>query len=99
MGFKGSVMLLYIDLVTLHYVSTYVMTVVGINECVSSPCQNGGTCTDLLNGYQCSCASSYTGLNCERSEQKMSRLIQCCLSFLVVNFNHILKNYARDTSI
>ena len=27
-----------------------------INECVSDPCQNGGTCLDQINGYICYCA-------------------------------------------
>ena len=35
-----------------------------INECDSTPCQNKGTCADLLNGYKCSCALGFTGTNC-----------------------------------
>ena len=34
-----------------------------INECTSSPCRNG-TCTDLYNGYTCTCAANFTGSNC-----------------------------------
>jgi len=26
-----------------------------INECASNPCQSGGTCNDLVNGYTCTC--------------------------------------------
>lgn len=26
-----------------------------INECVSDPCENGGTCVDEVNGYTCLC--------------------------------------------
>lgn len=29
------------------------------NECHSSPCQNGGTCEDLYDGYQCHCPSNW----------------------------------------
>jgi hypothetical protein len=36
-----------------------------IDECLSSPCQNGGTCTDDVNGYTCACDAGYTGTNCE----------------------------------
>lgn len=36
-----------------------------IDDCQNSPCQNGGTCTDKLNGYACACNSGYKGDNCE----------------------------------
>ena len=36
-----------------------------INECESSPCQHGGTCTDQINGYNCTCGGGYAGTNCE----------------------------------
>ena len=36
-----------------------------IDDCVSTPCQHDGTCTDLENGYKCSCAAGYTGVECE----------------------------------
>ena len=35
-----------------------------LDECVSSPCQNGGTCYDLVDGYSCSCTPEYTGRTC-----------------------------------
>ena len=38
-----------------------------INECVSNPCQNGGNCTDGVNGYTCTCELGYEGLSCETS--------------------------------
>ena len=36
-----------------------------IDECVSSPCQNGGACFDDSNSYTCNCAVGYAGANCE----------------------------------
>jgi len=39
-----------------------------INECISGPCMNGGTCTDELNGYTCQCLPGHSGTRCETSE-------------------------------
>ena len=36
------------------------------NECQNNPCQNGGTCTDALGYYLCTCQDDRTGKNCER---------------------------------
>lgn len=35
------------------------------NECESSPCTHGGTCTDRINGYSCACTRGYAGKRCE----------------------------------
>ena len=39
-----------------------------VDECASSPCQNGGSCVDIINGYYCACKSGYHGLHCEQGE-------------------------------
>ena len=36
-----------------------------IDECDSSPCMNGATCTDHIDGFNCSCVAGYTGNMCE----------------------------------
>ncbi|KAJ8412759.1 hypothetical protein AAFF_G00117100 [Aldrovandia affinis] len=36
-----------------------------INDCESSPCQNGGTCIDKVRVYQCICADGWEGERCE----------------------------------
>ena len=36
-----------------------------IDECLSEPCQNGGTCNDSANGYMCLCAHGYRGDSCK----------------------------------
>ena len=39
---------------------------VDIDECGSSPCQNGAICLDEVNGYKCSdCVSGFTHTHCE----------------------------------
>ena len=37
---------------------------INVRECVSSPCQNGGTCVDMINQYRCACRGGYTGRHC-----------------------------------
>ena len=35
------------------------------DDCLSSPCKNGATCTDEVFSYTCTCASGWTGKNCD----------------------------------
>jgi len=42
-----------------------------INECLSDPCQNGGTCIDLFDAYLCECTEFFLGDNCEKGEKLM----------------------------
>ena len=44
---------------------TYYQKITDIDECASSPCQNGGTCNDNINSYTCDCIPGYSGSNCE----------------------------------
>ena len=37
----------------------------GINECQTNPCHNQGICSDVQNGYTCTCVPGFTGTNCE----------------------------------
>ena len=45
------------------------MCVLDIDECASTPgspfCQNGGSCTNTVGGFSCSCKLGYTGSRCE----------------------------------
>lgn len=33
--------------------------------CKTNPCQNGGSCTELDSGFQCSCLPGYRGKRCQ----------------------------------
>ena len=37
------------------------------DACLSSPCQNGGTCVDADQGYVCECPEGFMGLDCRES--------------------------------
>ena len=57
----------------LHIFITFTIFV-DIDECASRPCQNGGNCTDIVNGHTCDCVAGYDGANCENGNN--SRLFQ-----------------------
>ena len=39
-----------------------------IDDCAPNPCQNGGTCTDGVDSYNCTCVAGFIGINCGTSE-------------------------------
>ncbi|XP_021345012.1 protein jagged-1-like, partial [Mizuhopecten yessoensis] len=47
----------------------YMPRCVFVNTCLSNPCQNGGTCVDGLDRYDCQCSPGWSGVNCERDIQ------------------------------
>ena len=38
---------------------------IDIDDCTSVPCKNGGSCTDQVNSFECTCLAGYTGKRCE----------------------------------
>ena len=47
-----------------------------INECEPQPCLNGGTCTDGINSFTCTCAEGWTGDHCEKSKFLLDNFAQ-----------------------
>ena len=41
------------------------LNITDIDECLSNPCQNGGTCYDKIGKYVCRCMKGFEGVNCE----------------------------------
>ena len=51
--------------------TTWMSVVSDVDDCLSGPCMNGGTCKDELNGYNCSCVVGYSGDNCETGKYNL----------------------------
>ena len=46
---------------------------VNSDDCASTPCQNGGTCTDSVGTFQCVCKLGYDGKMCENDIDDCAR--------------------------
>ena len=53
-----------------------------IDDCASHPCENNGTCTDRVNGFNCSCAPGFNGTQCGTGNQFQS---SCCFIMYVIS--------------
>ena len=60
-----------------------------IDECVSAPCQNGGTCTDHVNRYLCQCAPGYSGLQCQTGKFTVSLKYVQDRTYLKCSYNYL----------
>ena len=61
-----------------------------INECASSPCMNGGVCTDLSAAYHCVCQEGFDGTRCQTSKY-LQHLIHVELYYHFVSIAFIFK--------
>lgn len=56
------VLLLMTSLIRLH------VPLPELDECISTPCLNGGICQDGLSSFNCACRDGYAGILCEIRE-------------------------------
>ena len=56
--------------------------VLDIDECASSPCANGGVCSNNVGAFSCSCAVGYTGSGCETGTSFLYNFV----SFITIFF-------------
>ena len=54
----------YFKLHSLNFSLCLSLFLVDIDDCADQPCLNGGTCSDGLNDYTCTCVDGYTGEDC-----------------------------------
>jgi hypothetical protein len=47
-----------------------------IDDCLSEPCQHGGTCTDLYNGFECTCRPGFVGTLRSNTRDSHSHALQ-----------------------
>ena len=70
--FYGTI-IVRLNLRTVIYMCLYVYYInscemfLDIDDCQSDPCQNNGTCHDLVNDYRCDCVTGFNGTNCFNS--------------------------------
>ena len=50
---------------TLVYMLRHFVT--DTDECADNPCENNGTCVDLVNAYECICLAGFNDTNCSTS--------------------------------
>ena len=67
----------------------YNQNIVDIDDCANNPCQNGATCTDMVNQYNCTCVDGYSGDNCEIGWNVFYFL--CAAHFQTIHINKSFK--------
>ena len=73
-----------------------------IDECASSPCENGGSCIDLnaewtssssgfTVGYACQCMAGYTGEQCNTSRNFRFGSVDIFMRYFQISMNVLLR--------
>lgn len=53
-----------------------------VNECLSNPCLNNGSCVDQIGGHLCKCPKNYFGSQCE-TKQKLLKSTSLSYHYIV----------------
>ena len=67
-----------------RYTMSEYSLITDIDDCADIPCLNGGTCNDLVNHYDCTCLSDFSGDHCETGNY----LVNCL--YIHINDSNIL---------
>lgn len=62
---ENSVSIWFVVFLYCHWLIQIKVNFSDIDECASNPCQNNGTCNDLINQYNCTCVAGYSGYQCQ----------------------------------
>ena len=70
------------------------------NYCASSPCQNGGTCTNGKSGFTCQCVGAWCGDRCQSRDQYYRLLSFSCSSVAeLFEIEQVYIPYTKDACI
>jgi hypothetical protein len=64
-----------------------------VNYCLSNPCQNGGTCSDQMGMYVCTCPQGIAGVNCERKCNELLDVV-----FILDNSGSVEQEYEQSVA-
>ncbi len=69
---------------------------ISVDYCKNSPCQNGGTCENLVDRRECTCPDGFRGDSCQDGMNKVSFSLDNLENFLITlhekrNFSERLK--------
>ncbi len=46
-----------------------ILIISDVNECLHSPCENGGSCENGIGSYSCLCPVQWSGMHCDKGQQ------------------------------
>ena len=67
-------------------------SIVYINECSPNSCMNGGICTDLVNGFSCSCIAGYNGDDCSNGKyQSKDKTLHTYIHYVLMKIRVVVR--------